>query len=61
MIVVSSPFLLIDFLFPSFISLNVTLFCDNLEREAGDPPAELSLSVLGDDPTGFSGFCKGNY
>lgn len=59
--VVSSPVLLIDFLCPSFISLNVTLLCDNLEREAGDSPAELSLSDLGDDPAGFSGFCKGNF
>lgn len=53
----SSPLLLIDLLRPSFESLNMALFCDDLEQEAGDPFAELSLSALGDDLSRFSGFC----
>lgn len=57
----SSPHLLIDFLRPSFLSLNMTLFCDDFEEDAGDPLVELPLSALGDNPTRFSGFCMGRF
>lgn len=53
----SSRLLLIDFLCPSLVSLNVTLFWDDLAEDAGEPLAELSQSVLGDDLTILSGFC----
>lgn len=57
----SSPLLLIDFLRPSFISLNVTLWCNDFDEDAGDTLEELPLSALGDNPTRFSGFCKGRF
>lgn len=57
----SSPLLLIDFLRPSFISLNVTLCCNDFDEDAGDTLVDLPLSALGDNPTRFSGFCKGRF
>lgn len=53
----SFPLLLIDFLRPSFMSLDMTLFCNDFERDAGDSLATLPMSEFGDNPTWFSGFC----
>ena len=54
----SSPRILIDFLLLSWVSLNRIPFCNGFEQDAGDPLAELSLSLTGYKPTRFSGFCK---